>query len=217
MLKNIIFDYNGVLRYTKDIPLYDYLKILFPNHDLKHYKTRRLREYIESPLIKRTFDVFDLGFCDVKKMVKNVSIILGEDPKVVAAIFKAVIDPNNNVPMLDVINFTKELYQQGYNLYIFSNLNKPERDAAPKEIDFSIFKDTLFSCDVGFLKPNLDYYIYAVKKWGIKPQESLFIDDNPDNLNNFYLMNGYVFLFDENHANESLMKLRQYIKEISNK
>lgn len=214
MLKNIIFDYDGVLRHINDIRLYDYLKPLFPNRDLKRYKNRYLREYVDSPLIRRLFDVFDLGLCDLKKLIKNASIILSEDVEVVTAIFQAVINPMNNLPVIETINYTKELYKSGYNLYIFSNLNKSERHAAPKAIDFSIFKDTLFSCDVGFLKPNLDYYIYAIKKWKIKPEESLFIDDNANNLKTFNLMNGHVFLFDRYHVSKTLEELKTFIAKI---
>lgn len=215
MLKNIIFDYDGVLRHINDISLYEYLKPLFPNRDLKRYKNRYLREYVDSPLIKHSFETFDLGLCNLKHLVTNASIILDEDIEVVTAIFVAAIDPDNNLPILETINFTKELFKAGYNLYVFSNLNKSERRVAPKALDFSIFKDALFSCDVGLMKPNLDYYVYAIKKWHIKPEESLFIDDNEKNLKNFYLMNGNVFLFDRYNVKKSLKELKDYIAKLS--
>lgn len=215
MIKNVIFDFDGVIRKMNDIPLEDILH----DYGITKYKVGRyrglvLKDFFKNPLLVHLFEAWDLGFSDLDFLIKQSSILLGEDEKIIGAIYHAVVDPKYNTAFPETLALINKLHKEGYKLYILSNLSTHVRDMASKIVDFSLFEGTAFSCDVKMVKPNLDYYIYFTKHYKIEPEESIFIDDNRDNLKNFYLMNGNIFLFRYKEIAKSIEELDHLIHTI---
>ena len=60
-------------------------------------------------------------------------------------------------------------------------------------------------------KPNKEIYEYAIQRFGIKPKESLFVDDRVANLEPFEALGGNVFQFNPTDISGSILKLEDML------
>jgi epoxide hydrolase-like predicted phosphatase len=82
-----------------------------------------------------------------------------------------------------VVSKVRELRKDGYKTAICSN-NFPARIKGLQE-KFGFLDDfdvVVLACDVGASKPDKKIFEALVSKSGVKPEEIIFADDNPDNL-----------------------------------
>jgi putative hydrolase of the HAD superfamily len=86
------------------------------------------------------------------------------------------------------VKIVQEL-KKGYNIYLFSNTNKIHIASllktfkAEHKIDFpSLFETAFYSHDIQDRKPELSSFEKVIKLSGVKPEESLFIDDLEKNI-----------------------------------
>lgn len=98
-----------------------------------------------------------------------------------------------NTEMLDFINLLRD---KGYKTYILSN--------APLDIPAYLDKKDLnkyfpdgkvFSAEEKLLKPNKKIYELILNRYSLVPEECLFLDDKPENIQGAIScgINGYVF------------------------
>lgn len=76
------------------------------------------------------------------------------------------------------------LKEAGYHVYILSNYARRTYELTAAEgLDFLPLTDgAVFSYEVGYVKPEKEIYHFIMDKYGLRPQECLFIDDNAANL-----------------------------------
>ena len=79
--------------------------------------------------------------------------------------------------------WTGYLKSQGYHLYILSNYSQFMLDQTrPGKMPFLKNMDgVIFSCEVQQIKPEADIYETLLSRLGLKPEESVFLDDRPEN------------------------------------
>ena len=70
------------------------------------------------------------------------------------------------------------------------------------------FDNVFLSNEIGLIKPDMDKYIYVLKKLGSKPKRCIFIDDKISNLIPAYELGIIVIKF------ESFEKFKQQLKDI---
>lgn len=77
-----------------------------------------------------------------------------------------------------------ELKEAGYRIYILSNYARRTYELTKDTgLNFLPLVDgALFSFQVGRVKPEPEIYELLMEQYGLKPQECVFIDDNPRNL-----------------------------------
>ncbi len=86
------------------------------------------------------------------------------------------------VPFDYAETWVRYLKEQGYQLYILSNLSHFMRDRTKDRLPFLKYMDgTLFSCDVHMIKPDSGIYRLLLKTYHLKPEETVFFDDREDN------------------------------------
>ncbi len=212
MIKNVIFDLDGVLRITKDEPIKDFL----PNELLLKMKVEDLgltlkqfyKKYITGTDFIYSFDIGDLNeeqlttlACEKFKIDKELfSYLLGLRLK-----------DEFNVYFTECFDLIHELKKNGYNIFLLSNMNVEMAKVLKNHLKDEPFNDLLFSCDIKLLKPNPEIYEYALKKWSASSEESIFIDDNAINIESFKSLGGKTFLFDRFNIENSVKKLRKAI------
>ena len=76
----------------------------------------------------------------------------------------------------------KELKENGYSLYLLSNASVSQHIYWPKFEMSKQFDGKMISCDLGIVKPNPEIYRRFTEKFGLKPEECLFVDDLPANV-----------------------------------
>lgn len=86
------------------------------------------------------------------------------------------------LPVPGMEELLRELKAEGYRLFLLSNASVRQHDYWPRIPGADCFEDTLISADVKLVKPQPGIYELACRKFGIRPEESLFIDDLPINI-----------------------------------
>ena len=75
-----------------------------------------------------------------------------------------------------------ELHQQGYKLYVLSNINELHVDWTREQLEDIPFEQMFFSNEIHLAKPDVRCYEMVIRETGIKPEETLYIDDLPANI-----------------------------------
>lgn len=178
MIKNIVFDFGGVLLELDADKSFVALKKL-----INRNKSAGLYEDL-----KEHFDAFERGQLNVETFLWKFQFLADKDinPR---AIIQAW-----NLMLLDInpkiFPFLKEL-RKHYKVYLLSNTNIIHIQHVLYQIlekkynrrDWETFFDAIFySHNMGCRKPEPLIYNTVVKETGIVPEETLFIDDNAINI-----------------------------------
>lgn len=85
-----------------------------------------------------------------------------------------------NVPMWDCVS---RLAEGDNKLVLFSNTNAIHCPWMLEEYEvFSHFDGGVLSFEVGEIKPHDAIYQHAIREWGFQPEETIYIDDLPENI-----------------------------------
>lgn len=182
MLKNVIFDFGNVLyRYEPDY----LLDCLFDNVDDRN---------LAKPVIYREWHKLDEGTVDYEAYVAETESLL---PKRLREPARKYLYGWHRVepPMEQTWALAARLKARGYKIYLLSNA--PVTFAA--ELDMypilKLFDGLVVSGPIQLVKPNADIFQHLLDKYGLKAEESLFVDDlevNADGARGVG-MHGYVY------------------------
>lgn len=171
MITTVIFDIGKVLI---DFNIDDYMKKIFAGHE---------------DLIPKTKDaIFGGGRWD--------RLDWGDDPeKVFATMTEYAPDCGNQIrytfsrigecfqKSAKAVPWLRDLKARGKKLYYLSNYSHLVMDANPECLDFLPLMDGgVFSCEVHMVKPNREIYECLRRKYNLVPNECVFIDDLPRNV-----------------------------------
>lgn len=154
MIKYIAFDLVGVLVKEKDILLTSEEKKL---------------EKMFGPNINDSEYLLE-----AKKIFNNDSIIIGTTEKLIDKLY----EPRE----IDIFKKLKERYKN-IKIIIATNHISLVRNFIEKTFESVYLDDILISSEMHKIKPNPEFYEFILKKYKIKPNELLFVDDNIDNIN----------------------------------
>ena len=88
--------------------------------------------------------------------------------------------PRELVPGLEDV--VRQLKEAGYRIYLLSNASMAQHDYWPLIPVSKYFDGKLISCDVKTVKPCPRIYELFTEKFGLKPEECLFVDDTTANV-----------------------------------
>jgi len=158
----------------------DYKKSAHMAFIAKAYKIERseLRKYIEKP-----FEPFRRGEISEQKfremLSKNIWV---KTPAAAKKVFH-VCPSGYAVLRKSIINFINKLKKLWYISVLLSDVYPPTKAITKKLWRYDFFDKLILSCDVGLSKFDdvtnwtTKIFDYALKKYKVKPDEALFIDD----------------------------------------
>lgn len=111
-----------------------------------------------------------------------------------AAIYRDWIDHIPPIPGMQEL--VAELDGRGIPLYLLSNISAYFAENAHRFPVLSHFKKCIFSGVCRMMKPNREIYLHLLSECGIPADETLFIDDNPDNIAAARAVGIHGYLFD---------------------
>ena len=88
--------------------------------------------------------------------------------------------PREPIPGMEDI--VKKLKEAGYGIYLLSNASVAQHDYWPQIPVSRYFDGKLISCDVRTVKPCTRIYELFTVKFGLNPEECIFIDDSTANV-----------------------------------
>lgn len=165
MIKNIVLDVGGVI--------------------LNDSAFSRAREKVNITKLREnkvSFSKCLLGKMEVHEFV-DILLNFGKDYEEYAS----VLSPENYEKNLPVINETVELLyklkEEGYKLYIFSNITEPTLEYLKKKVDIeNLIDDVVCSHIEHLMKPDKEFYERLIKKFNLNKKETIFFDDKLKNV-----------------------------------
>ena len=123
----------------------------------------------------------DLGECTGEEQFLGVSKRV---PQRLHAALQACINgwQADMIPMPQSQRFVAEMKEKGYGLYVLSNASPLFYECFPRFGHIEIFDGMVVSCDYHVLKPDERIYRILLEKFHLKPEECLFFDDRPENV-----------------------------------
>jgi putative hydrolase of the HAD superfamily len=125
-------------------------------------------------------DEFEAGRIDVETYVTWALEVLEADvtPDEFRQAWQQIF--TRNPPMWETV---RKLSAEGHRLILFSNTNAIHCPWVFEEFpEFSLFPEAVLSYQTGFVKPEPEIYHYAIREHGLVPEETLYIDDLPQNI-----------------------------------
>ncbi len=120
---------------------------------------------------------------------------------------------SNFVLIKESFNLISEIKEAKIKVGLFSNIYSGIFDKLVEK-DFFPFMDwdsKIFSCDVGFVKPEEDIYKIAEIAADVEPKRILFTDDKQDFLNPAKDRGWQVFCFDPKEVEKSIKGIREFL------
>lgn len=185
MIRNIVFDFGQVLiKFDPDI-------LLSP--DFSDPADRALAEPIL--LDRALWARLDTGEVDEEDILAEMLPRLPERLHEPAArVMRAWHDRLPPVDgMWDLVRRVKKDY--GVRVYLLSNISRTFPDHLENYPVLSEMDGCVFSGKIGLVKPSPAIFAYLCDTYGLSPAESLFVDDNEDNINaaRAFGLNAYLF------------------------
>lgn len=86
-------------------------------------------------------------------------------------------------PIEDNVRLLNPLKQRGYRLFVLSNIIQEVYDVFREQLLFlQTFDGIVASCELGISKPDPAIYHYVLETYNLSPDETLFIDDMLENV-----------------------------------
>ncbi len=176
-IKNIIFDFGGVII---DID---------PNAVVNNLKDNGFTDFqrLKEPEFVNILNQFEKGIIRAETFRKKVCSFLN------MPLNKNKFDDIWNSMLYDIperrINLIKNL-KPNYHVYLMSNSNEIHYDMFVRDLQLrfgyrefdNLFDKSFFSFDLHLMKPDPDVFTYIFDHYDLKPEETLFIDDTPENI-----------------------------------
>lgn len=198
MLKNIVFDFgNVIMNYDPDIILNQY-NLTSQQHELLKKEIFQSEEWQK----------VDAGIINedeaTQEFLRRVPEDLHDKVREIMSTWPSKVEFFE-----PVFNFMKRLKAQGYRIYGLSNTGMRFAEYVKKSKWNDNFDGYIFSAQEKVMKPDNQIYHLLFNRYNLRPEESLFIDDLPENIAAAKVngMQGFVFNIDK------LSELREYIEK----
>ncbi len=87
-----------------------------------------------------------------------------------------------NIMFSHVLDYLKELKAEGHKVYLLSNLIEISFIELKKYFDVSVFDKAYLSYEMHMIKPNDEIFQAVIEDIGDDPNNMIFFDDNPRNV-----------------------------------
>lgn len=110
------------------------------------------------------------------------------------------------IPIDGMYELVEELKTKGYGIYLLSNASYRQHDYWPRIPASRFFDGTLISADEHVVKPQPEIYQLCLQRFGLKAEESFFVDDMALNVEGalYCGLSGAVFHGDVNRLRKDL-------------
>ena len=194
MLKNVIFDFGGVVcTFSQDAILDDFCT------GEAHARLK--------PVLFRSWQALDEGTADYEEYVaETLKLLDGEDKQIAQRFFRQWHRSMRPIPGIWAL--VGELKARGYGVYLLSNASTWFAGHLDDYPILRLFDGRLISAPEKMAKPEERIYRLALERFGLNAAETLFVDDRAENTEAAERVGiaGYVFDGDAEKLRERILK-----------
>lgn len=197
MIRTIIFDIGNVLT--------DFRWEAF--YKEKGYSGEIYERLGNATVLSPDWCEYDRGALTDEEMLNR---FIENDPGIEQQIRDALKDTKGMVTKRDyAIPWIKELKSKGYQVLYLSNFSAKIRRECADSLDFIPYTDGgIFSYEDYVIKPGIEIYLLLLYRFGLKPEECVFLDDTQKNLESAAALGINTILYtDRESALEELSKM----------
>jgi len=170
-VRNVIFDLGGVVLHWS------------PDEVLSQFQSDPvLRAELRQALFAHAdWQQFDRGALTETQVVDRLQARLGRPRSELVAIVDAVRESLVEKP--DTVTLMRSLHQRGVALYCLSNMPASIYAHLRRRHTFwDVFSGIVISGEVRMIKPEPQVYAHLLERFDLRPEQSVFIDDLPVNI-----------------------------------
>jgi putative hydrolase of the HAD superfamily len=113
----------------------------------------------------------------------------------------------------NAIAVVRAVHAAGLKIAVLSNMHADMLSDVRKEFSWlSEFDVQVFSCELDIAKPSPEVFLHTARLLGVRPEESLFVDDLPSNIDGAAHTGMKTMLFD---SAESCTRLQQLLRALA--
>ena len=194
MLKNVIFDFGGVVCTFSQDAILDDLCTGEAHARLK-------------PVLFRSWQALDEGTADYEEYVaETLKLLDDEDKQIAQRFFREWHRSMRPIPV--IWSLVGELKARGYGVYLLSNASTWFAGHLDDYPILRLFDGRLISAPEKMAKPEERIYRLALERFGLNAAETLFVDDRAENTEAAERVGiaGYVFDGDAEKLRERILK-----------
>lgn len=171
MIKNIVFDIGNVL---SDYNIKGFLAD-------KGFAPDMIKRIIKASLMSPYWEKFERGELSEDEVIKAFASL---DPEIESELYRAYDNVNGMLTIRPfAIELVKQLKSEGYNVYYLSNYSSKAYKECSDSLAFMEYMDGgCMSFQEGMTKPDLRFYERFLEKYNLIPEECIFVDDTPENV-----------------------------------
>ena len=194
MLKNVIFDFGGVVCTFSQDAILDY------------FCTGEAHALLK-PVLFRSWQALDEGTADYEEYVAETLKLLDDEDKQIAQRFFREWHRSMR-PIPGIWALVGELKARGYGVYLLSNASTWFAGHLDDYPILRLFDGRLISAPEKMAKPEERIYRLALERFGLNAAETLFVDDRAENTEAAERVGiaGYVFDGDAEKLRERILK-----------
>ena len=191
-MKNIVFDLGGVV-FARDPRKFEPEFIEFFS-------------YILLPEMPKFWEDYDRGVVTYDEVIASLADYNTCERELAERNLRRSILTQEEIPATK--SLIADLKAAGYSLYVLSNMSLEFIEFLRKKEVYSHFDGEVVSCMEHVVKPEKEIYNRLVERYGLKPEETLFIDDREKNTATARELGWQGYDFDHRNPEASCAELR---------
>ena len=168
---NIVFDLGGVVfNWQPDVIV------------ASLFEDRSTQDLVREEIFEHS-DWLDLdrGVISLETAIDRGAMRTGLPATEIGRLLSAV--PSFLTPIDQTIDLICRLGKTTNDLFVLSNMSLPSIEHLERQHDiWGLFKGVVISSRIKMVKPDIKIYVYLLEKYRLEPNETIFIDDLPKNL-----------------------------------
>lgn len=171
MIKNVVFDIGNVL------VDYDVKGFLLK----KGFEPDIIKRIVKASMMSPYWEAFERGELSEDEAMKAFTSL---DPEIESELYKAYDNVNGMLTIRPfAIELVKKLKSEGFNVYYLSNYSSKAYYECSDSLAFMEYMDGgCVSFQEKMTKPDVNFYKVFLKKFNLIPEECIFVDDTPINI-----------------------------------
>jgi putative hydrolase of the HAD superfamily len=165
LIRNIIMDLGGVMLEWN------------PDRLLTRFQPEPvLRGQLRAAIFGPDWQQYDRGHLSEAELIDRLETGSGQTREELLEIVAAVRESLLEKP--ETVRLVRALRQRGFDIYCLSNMPSPMYEHLRRRHTFwDVFHGVVISGEIRMMKPEPQIYLHLLERFGLRAQESVFVDD----------------------------------------